>query len=70
MSTYTLYGTNNAGAWQDTADIDADATDFISGADYLVDYLNGPYYGQAEANGNGWTLTAGTNTTLAGAVAV
>jgi hypothetical protein len=40
----------------------------VPGADYICDFLNGPYYGQAEANGNGWTLTPGTDTTLAGAV--
>jgi hypothetical protein len=39
----------------------------VPGVDFIADYLNGPYYGQAEANGNGWTLTAGVNTTLAGA---
>jgi hypothetical protein len=44
------------------------SSDLMPGNDYLVDFVNGPYYGQAEANGNGWTLTAGTDTTLAGAV--
>lgn len=39
----------------------------IPGNRRLADYLNGPFYAQAEANGNGWTLTAGTDTTLAGA---
>ena len=42
-------------------------TDNIPGNHALADYLNGPYYAQAEANGNGWTLAAGVDTTLAGA---
>jgi hypothetical protein len=41
-------------------------TDNIPGNHRLADYLNGPYFAQAEANGNGWTLTAGVDTTLAG----
>jgi hypothetical protein len=44
------------------------SSSLVPGVDFIADYLNGPYYGQAEANGNGWTLTAGVNTTLAGAV--
>ena len=43
-------------------------TDKIAGNHYLSDYLNGPYYAQCEASGNGWTLAAGTDTTLAGTV--
>lgn len=42
-------------------------TDNIAGNHYLSDYLNGPYYAQAERSANGWTLTAGTDTTLLGA---
>jgi hypothetical protein len=35
----------------------------IPGRRSLTDYLNGPFYAQAEATGNNWTVTLGTNTT-------
>lgn len=33
----------------------------VPGARSLVDFLNGPFYAQAEASGNGWTVALGTN---------
>jgi hypothetical protein len=35
----------------------------ITGRRSLTDFLNGPFYAQAEATGNNWTVTLGTNTT-------
>ena len=43
-------------------------SDAIPGNKYLSDFLNGPYYAQAEASGHGWTVSGGTDTTLAGTV--